>query len=295
MIRWRLATIAVLVACVLARPAAQQDIGELDLLLEKLGRYLDAYEGQLAGVVADERYEQQQITVFRRNRVVTENVEDRKLDCEMTFLLGPDEPRWAGVRDVRRVDGHPVHSQAMRLDDLVQSRDQRRRAEDAAKIVGASSAHNLGGARTINLPTTPLEILRIDQHPRFIFKLRGRDKIDGTATAKLDFEEFDEPTLINSMDGVPLFIRGTAWVQPENGRLWRVQLRVRPKVRAGQPPSLDNRLRVDFAPYPAWDVMLPKEMIEDFVVLSGRGSGRARYSNFRRYTSAAAKNPPTRR
>jgi hypothetical protein len=290
--RTRLAAIAVLAALALARPAAQQDVGELDLLLDKLGQYLAAYESQLSGVVADERYEQQQILVIRRNRTISESVTDRKLDCEMTFLLGSDEPRWLGVRDVRRVDGRPVRSSAMRLDDLVQSRDPKRRGEEVAKIMVASGEHNLGGVRTINLPTTPLEILRVDQHPRFIFKVRGRDKIDGTSTTRLDFEEFDEPTMINSVDGVPLFIRGTAWVEPENGRLWRVQLQVRPKPAAGQAPQIGSRLRVDFAPYAAWDVMLPKELSEDFFIMGGRGSGHARYSNFRRYTTAPPKPPP---
>jgi hypothetical protein len=288
----RLATIAVVPALVLARPAAQQEIGELDLLLDKLGRYLESYEAQLAGVVADERYEQQQILVSRRNRTVAENVIDRKLEGEITFLLGSDEPRWIGVRDVRRVDGRAVRSSAMRLDDLVQSRDQRRRAEEVTKIVIASGEHNLGGMRTINLPTTALEILRVDQHPRFIFKVHGRDKIDGTTTTRLDFEEFDEPTLINSQDGTPLFIRGTAWVEPSNGRLWRAQLQVRPKLAAGQPP-LGNRLRIDFAPYPAWDIMLPKELTEEFFIFGGRGNGHARYSNFRRYTAVAPKTPPS--
>lgn len=292
MTRCRPATIAMLLVGVLERPAAQQEVGELDALLDKLGRYLESYETQLAGVVADERYEQQQITVVRRNRTTTENVEDRKLDCEMTFLLGSDEPRWVGVRDVRRVDGRPVPSHAMRLDDLVQSRDPRRRTEDVARIVTASGEQNLGGARTINLPTTPLEILRVDQHPRFIFKVRGRDKIDGTMTTRLDFEEFDEPTIINSMDGIPLFIRGSAWVEPSNGRLWRVQLQVRPKLAAGITPQMGNRLRVDFALYQAWDVMLPKQLTEEFFVLGGRGNGHARYSNFRRYTAAPSKAPP---
>jgi hypothetical protein len=292
MSRRRLPPIAVLVPLLLAHAAAQQEVGELDLLLDKLGRYLEAYEAQLAGVVADERYEQQQILVVRRNRTVSENVMDRKLDCEITFLLGSDEPRWIGVRDVRRVDGRAVRSNAMRLDDLVQNRDQRRRTEEVAKIVVASGEHNLGSMRTINLPTTPLEILRVDQHPRFIFKVRGRDKIDGTMTTRLDFEEFDEPTMINSQDGTPLFIRGTAWMEPENGRLWRVQLQVRPKkIAAGQPSEVGSRLRVDFVPYPAWDIMLPKELSEEFFILGGRGNGHARYSNFRRYTAVAPKTP----
>jgi hypothetical protein len=275
-----------------AQAAAQQEIGELDLMLERLAKYLSAYESQLAGVVADEHYEQQEIVVLRRNRAVSESVRDRKLDSHVTFLIGPGDPLWIGVRDVHRVDGRAVRSGAMRLDELVQSGDRRRVAQDVVKIVTASAAHNLGGARIINLPTTPLEILRPDRHVQFIFKVRGQDKIDGTNTKRLDFEEFDEPTLINSVDGVPLFIRGSAWIEPESGRLWRVELSVRPKPTAGTSPNVGNRLRVDFMLYAAWDIMVPKELSEEFFVIGGRGNGRARYSNYRRFTPVTTKGPP---
>jgi hypothetical protein len=281
-----------LTALLLARPAAQQDIGELDLLLEQLGRYLTSYQAELAGVVADEHYEQQEVLVTRRNRTISENANDRKLDSEVTFLLGDGDPLWLGIRDVRRVDGRPLRSTTMRLDDLVQSDDRRRRSEDVAKIVIASAAHNLGGVRTTNLPTTPLELLRVDHQQQFIFKVRGKDKIDGTSTTRLDFEEFDEPTLVHSVDGQPLFIRGTAWVEPGNGRLWRVQLTIKPKVLAGMPQNIGNRLRVDFMLHAAWGMMVPKELSEEFFVIGGRGNGKARYSNYRRYTKANRVPPP---
>jgi hypothetical protein len=287
----RLGPLVVLAALLVARPAAQE-IGELDLILDRLGRYLSQYERELAGFVADERYEQQEILVLRRNRTVSERVQDRKLDSEVTFLLGPGDPTWLGIRDVRRVDGRPVPTSTMRLDELVQGGEPRRRAETVAKIVEASAQHHLGGARTINIPSTPLEILRADRHVQFIFRVRGHDRIEGTPTTRLDFEEFDLPTLINSVDGEPLFIRGTAWVEPESGRLWRVQLAIRPKPRAGMPATVGNRLRVDFMRHPAWDIMVPKELTEEFFVLGGRGNGRARYSNFRRFIPASAKAPP---
>ena len=273
--------------------AAQQEIGELDLLLERLAKYLSGYERELAGVVADEHYEQQEIVVLRRNRTISESIRDRKLDSDMAFLLGPGDPLWIGVRDVHRVDDRAVRSGAMRLDELVQSTDQKRRAEDVVKIISASAGHNLGGARTINQPTTALEVLRPDRQVQFIFKVRGHDKIDGTSTRRLDFEEFEEPTLINSVDGTPLFIRGSAWIEPDNGRLWRVELSIRPKPTAGTPPNLGNRLRVDFMLHAAWGIMVPKQLTEDFFVLGGRGNGRARYSNYRRFIPATSKGPPS--
>ena len=38
--------------------------------------------------------------------------------------------------------------------------------------------------------------------------------------------------------------------------------------------------------------MLPKELSEDFFIMGARGSGHARYSNFRRYTAVPPKPPP---
>ena len=34
-------------------------------------------------------------------------------------------------------------------------------------------------------------------------------------------------------------------------------------------------------------MMVPKEMIEAFFVAGGRGEGRAKYSNYRRFTTSA--------
>jgi hypothetical protein len=287
----RLASIGLLPVLALTTPAAQE-VPELDLILDRLARYLTAYQRQLAGVVADERYDQQEILVLRRTRSVGENVRDRKLESEIAFLLGPGEPLWIGVRDVRRVDGRSLRTNTMRLDDLIQSTDQRRRAEEVGRIVAASAEHNLGGARTTNLPTTPLELLQADNLVRFIFKAKGKDKIDGTTTTKLDFEEFDEPTLIKSLEGDPLFVRGSAWVEPESGTLWRVQLEIRPLPKAGRPPNIGNRLRVDFMRHAGLEIMVPKELTEDFFVLGGRGNGRASYSNHRRFIPVKA--PPQR-
>ena len=108
-------------------------------------------------------------------------------------------------------------------------------------------------------------------------------------TTKLTFEEFDVPTIINSTTGDPLCIRGTAWVEPGSGRLWRVEIFVGPPPDARVPRGLLNRLRVDFVPHPQMQMqmMVPKMMSEAFYISGGRGNGRARYSNYRRFSTAA--------
>ena len=146
MSRTRLATIAVLPVLVLARPAAQQEVGELDLLLDKLGRYLESYEAQLAGVVADERYEQQQIDVDppqsdgqrKRHR------SQARLRDDVPARLGRAAMARRARRPPRRRPAGAIERHAPRRPGP-EPRSKRRRAEDVAKIMTASSAHNLGG------------------------------------------------------------------------------------------------------------------------------------------------------
>lgn len=278
------------VVCLLAAPRSQQ-IEPLDLVLNRLGLYLLEYEGELSTVVASEHYEQQELRVPRRARgpmpTLGEVVRTRKLESDVAFLRLPGGASWLGLRDVLRVDGRAVTTDTTRLLALVKRFGRTTDIDDAARITAASSLHNLGNIRTINMPTTPLELLHPDHHVQYVFKLRGTDKIDGKMTSRLDFEEFDEPTIISNPDGDPLFIHGTAWVETENGRLWRAQIIVRPRADARVPRNFETRLRVDYTFNPELKMLVPKEMSEDFFVPGGRGIGKAKYSNYRRFSTTS--------
>jgi hypothetical protein len=267
-----------------------QDGEELDLILNRLATYLLKYESELSTVVAEERYEQREtrrmaVSIPEASRLAS--VRTRKLESDVAFLRLPGGEAWFGVRDVKKVDGREVSMEGVRLLDVLQRLNANRLIEDGARIVAASAAHNLGSPRTINMPTTPLEVLHPTHHVQFIFKLRGRDKVDGAATRKVEFDEFDVPTIINDFKGEPLFIHGTAWVEPGNGRLWRVEMTIRPQTSVNVPRSFQNFLRVDFMLHQELGLMVPKHMYEEFFVIGGRGTGAATYSNYRRFTTAA--------
>ena len=267
-----------------------QESDPLDLVLNRLGLYLLQYEGELSTVVASERYEQQEIRPVRRAgrtaTTVAENVRSRKLESDVAFLRLPGGASWLGVRDVLAVDGKPVTTDPTRLLALVKGFGRESDLDEAARITAASAAHNLGGVRTINMPTTPLELLHPDHHVQYLFRLRGTDRIDGVTTTRLEFEEFDEPTIIGNPEGDPLFIRGTAWVELESGRLWRAQFVVRPKSSRALPRNFEARLRVDYRLHAELKMLVPKQMSEEFFVIGGRGVGQAKYSNFRRFSTA---------
>jgi hypothetical protein len=207
----------------------------------------------------------------------------------VAFLRLPGGSTWYGVRDVRKVDGKTVveADNAVRLQELVKQLDSQTLRE-AAKIILKSAEHNLGGWRTVNMPTVPLEILHPTRHVQLMFKVGGTDRIGGTRTTRLDFEEFDEPTIISSTEGAPMFIKGSAWLEADSGRLWRVSMTITPQVRGGRRlPQFQNRMRVDYIPHAELGMMVPKELSENFWMPSGRGEGRARYSNFRQFATSA--------
>jgi hypothetical protein len=284
----RVLTVAALVSALSTLTLqSQQTIGELDLLLERLGQYLIAYESQLTTVVGDERYEQSQLQPMGRSRSMFN--QSRRLDSEIAFLRLPGEAIWYGVRDVKRVDGVQVDEgvKTPQLDELLKRLDAAS-MQEAATIVAKSAQYNLGGARTMNMPTTPLAVLHPENHVRFVFKVKGTTTIERRRTKRLDFEEFDEPTLVSGSEGTPFFLNGSAWIEPDSGRLWRVELTLKPKTDDVQMArAVQNRLRVDYTELPALNMMVPKEMWEVFWVSGGRGEGHARYSNYRQFATAA--------
>lgn len=262
----------------LAIPHAQEPI-DLDVLLDRLATYFERYESELSTLVADEYYVQEE---RRRNRA-----ERRVTNAEVLFLRLPGEAEWFGVRDVKKVNGRTVSGQGVGLLDLLKNPGADA-LQKAAAIVDASSKHNLGGRRTINMPTVPLEALSLRNHPRYIFKLRGKARVSGIQTERLDFQEFDEPTLVQSTDGNSLWSHGTAWIEPTTGELWRAELIVGPtKPGASRRLELEASVRVEFVRDSALATIVPKEMIESFWIRGGTGHGHGKYSNYRRFSTAA--------
>jgi hypothetical protein len=265
------------VAC-LAVPRAQEPL-DLDVLLDRLATYLQSYEKELSTLVAEEHYVQEE---RRRTNPVM-----RTTEADVLFLRLPGEAEWFGIRDVNKVNGKAVKGAAVTLVDLLKDPGADVLAK-AAAIVEASSRHNLGGRRTINMPTVPLEALSARNHVRYIFKVGGRARVSGVQTRKLEFNEFDEPTLVQSTDGGSLWSRGTAWIDPSNGTLWRAELIVGP-----DPPGafrrtyLEAKLRVEFSKDETLNLVVPREMAENFWIRGGVGLGKGRYSNYRRFNTAA--------
>lgn len=276
-----------------------RDTTDIDELLDRLGRYIATYETELSTVVAQERYEQLVPQGAQSVAPVTggpglpfatrvQRMSKRILESDVAFLRLPGGAEWFGVRDVKLVDGKAVPaSRGGRLLELVPRFNESQLAA-AAAIVMASAEHNLGGLRTINMPTVPLEVVRFANHARFEFKVKGTDRINGVTTRRLDFEEFDTPTIIQGPQGEPLMAHGSVWLDPQSGCVWRVEVIATPDSRDYRVRQLyETRVRVEFMRDANVGLVVPKEMTEEFFSARGRGQGRALYSNYKRFTTGA--------
>lgn len=266
-------------------PLRAQDALDLDVLLDRLATYLETYEGELSALVADEHYVQEE---RRRGRTVAA----RTTEAEVLFLRLPGHAEWFGVRDVKKVDRKPVPGAGVTLPQLLED-PRANLIERAVAIVEASSRHNLGGRRTINMPTIPLEALSARNHPRYIFKVGGKAKVAGVQTVRLEFSEFDEPTLVHATDGGALWTRGTGWIDPSTGALWRAEMTVGPDA-PGKPrrTGLEARVRVEFARDETLQLIVPKSMTELFWIRGGQGYGSGKYDNYRKFSTGARLIPP---
>ena len=76
-----------------------------------------------------------------------------------------------------------------------------------------------------------------------------------------------------------------AWID-ESGRLLRAQVKTRdPRIGVLQ---FDNSVIVEFKPDEKLGILVPAEMREEFFVSRfGEGTGTAKYSNYRRFSTAA--------
>jgi hypothetical protein len=261
------------------KSAAAQSKPTLEQLLGRLDAYLLEYETQLSSVVADERFEQS-LWGFGAKALWR----SATLESEVAFMRLPGGAEWLGFREVKRVNWKPVKPALTSITDVLSSS-----AGDLTKareIAKASSRHNLGLPRTINVPTAPLEIIHPLHRGAHHYKLLADDSVRGTRTVVIGFEETGRPALLrDGRTGENLVSRGRVWLAPASGTVWRVEWLYEIEDRPVN--SLTPKLRVEFEANKPLGIMVPTSMTENFAEQGGRGEGRAIYRNFRRFGTSA--------
>lgn len=260
-------------------PLLAQPGPTLEQILGRLDAYLLEYETQLSSVVADERFEQSLWGFGARSLF-----RSATLESELAFMRLPGGAEWLGFREVKRVNWKAVKPSGTSIADvLASSSGDLTKAREIAK---ASSRHNLGLPRTINVPTAPLEIIHPLHRRAHQYKLLADDRVRGTRTAVIEFEETGRPALLrDGLTGENLVSRGRVWVAPASGAIWRVEWLY--EVEDRRVTTLTPQLRVEFELNKALGIMVPTVMTETFSEQGGRGEGRATYKNFRRFGTSA--------
>lgn len=262
--------------------AAQADTG--DAIRDRLDNYLLDYEPRLSSVVADERMTQRDGPSRFANSQTAEPTRNREIISEVAFIGLPGNAGWLGFRRVVKVNGKMLADPGASLSLLLT--DGAADDYDQARLLLSESArHNLGGARTTNLPNLPLEFLHPRNRHRLHHRLDGMEKIRGINTARMVFEEHSTPTMIQRPEGGDTLSLVSAWIELDSGRLLRAQVKTR-DVRIGVLP-FDQVIWVDFRPDEKLGMLVPYEMKEEF--FAGRfreGTGTARYSNYRQFRTA---------
>ena len=280
-----------------ARPATESDLAGL---LVRMRAYVAGVERELASVVLEERYVQiakpwtrpprgpeheaalawSEVEASRSRTIVFAS---RRLLSDVLLVQTSDD-MWVGYRDVFEADGKLVRQRDDRLKRLFLS-PSTTKGDDLFRISRESARYNLGRVvRTINVPTFPLLYLhpRHANHMRFSHK--GVEDLDGRSCAVVEFDEVGKPTLVGTLEGGHVRAWGRVWVEPDSGRVRRIEARV-------EPGRQRQAVRVTFAEHPGMDVLVPREMWEWYERSPIVGQGNdlmiealATYSNVRRFT-----------
>ena len=248
---------------------AQQDVDtSLPALLDRLGRYVDQYEQDLALVVSEEHY-WQEITGAG-------GLFGEKRELKSDFLLSKaGDTGWIAFRDVLAVNGKEVNDRPDRLVNLFlkptgDSKDQINR------IVAESARHNVGWVnRNINVPTMVLQFAKITEQSRSEFKRGDKTEIEGIDTREVRFQEKKLPRVIKTRDGAAA--QGKFWVEEATGRVIKTELRVTTGTTSAT-------VIVVYRFQPKLKIWLPMLMNERYVTPRQPVIiGRATYQNFRQF------------
>ena len=264
-------------------------------ILERAGSYVEAFQKQLSGIVAEETYVQEiqpAVGMNARGRRV-----QRRLRSDLLLLRPEGAVTWVQFRDVFEVDGRPVRDRQERLAKLFLKGDLSTEKQ-VEEIWAQSARYNIGKiVRTMNVPVLPLAVLAPSSQTRFRFSVDDRQgnsrrpaigsEAPAIPTFKVTaevwivkFEEVEGPTLVHTTGGRDIFSHGRFWIEPDTGR-----------VLVSEMVTEDGRVRgellVSYQTQPVLGLLVPIELRERYTEPPpARGPaivGQATYSNFRRF------------
>jgi hypothetical protein len=257
--------------------AAPQPPATLRDVLARLDAYLATYESTLATLVAEERYSQW----LEMSASPSRGRQTRTLVSDYALARSPGGHAWTGFRDTYEVDGVPVGDREDRLLALL-AEGSASSAQQALRISRDNARHNLGEdvvARTINVPTVALDFIQTRNRPRFAVDRRGEETLNGVVVWVVAFRERERPTLLRTPDGRDRRARGEVRVDPRTGEVHRTDL-----TWDGSPSGF---IVVHYRRDERLGALVPDTMLEEYRGSRGLVTGKATYTNYRRFQTGA--------
>jgi hypothetical protein len=220
--------------------ASAQPAPDVDDLVARAGRYVVDYGQQMSLVIGVERYAQWMQNADQVRPLV------RNLVSEFALVRTGDD--WQGFRDVIELDGKPVGDRQDRLQTLFLE-SPATAVQSSRPIADASARYNLGPLqRNFNVPTTALFFLHPTNRARFSFKIDGEDAVAGSPVLKVRYREEKKPTIIRTSSGKDMPVKGTFWIDPRDGRVFRTTMELESDalMTGGNSRMADNRFEEAF-------------------------------------------------
>lgn len=296
----RVCIVAVLTATAVGTPRVASTPSSHDLaeVLRRAGLYVEEFQRQLSGIVAEETYRQEVVPVVVPGRGQPIRPEQRLLRSDLLLLRPDGGSAWVQYRDVFAVDGRSVRDRKDRLTELL-TKPGRSAADRAQQIRAESARYNIGRIRrTMNVPVLPLEVLAPRRQSRFRFTLdetgtrRSNTQTSGLPSSPhfrvsiegwiVTFEERRGPTLVQTFSGGDVFSRGRFWLEPETGRVLASEM-------VAQDQHVSGTLHVSYQSEPLLGFLVPIQLRETYTQAGYSATivGEATYGNFRRAENTA--------
>ncbi|MCC7416611.1 MAG: hypothetical protein IT176_05660 [Acidobacteria bacterium] len=263
-----------------APPAANPPA--LDVVLARAADYVERYEKEFAGVVAEERYEQNarqggRFDQFGRIRYDSDKRRVFRSDLLLVRPEGADS--WLQFRDIFEVDGKLVRDRNNRLAKLFLEPNATT-AKQIERIKNESARYNVGPVvRNINVPVMALRVVTRQNQFRFLYNHNETDDATRTDGAwAVDFREVGAGTMIRTNGEQDMPMEGRIWIEPDTGRVLGTIMRA-------QNQMLRGAIEVTYQAEPSLGLLVPRHMHEEYRMYTD-GSGviaDATYSNFRRF------------
>lgn len=265
----------------LSSPAAQEP--SLELVLERAAAYVEGFQLQLSGIVAEETYFQ------HVSHLRTDGSSSTTLRSDLILVKPSDVDRYVELRDVYEAGGHRIRERESRIEKMLHTPGEARRID---AILAQSARYNIGSVdRNINTPLMTLLFLTPDYQRRFRFSRAAKpapvftDARDGELNRaptfrvnsemwEISYQERGGNTIIRQPNRNRLPARGRFWINPVDGSVLISEL----LLNGG---GVNATITVSYQTEPLMGFLVPIAMHESYLTQTQRITGRAEYGRFR--------------